>query len=301
MKTFGSPLVHNQEAFLLLAGSYLGFFQIAFPDFFHIGIIALFFNHIAHCVVMYLPITIITMQIESMKQFYFPCIFIFFISFSSYQQIHAQSFWFGPKIGPGLNFQFWDQYNRQALIAPNFSFFIETYSEDKPSSFYAQVGYHSRGSSILTANIFSGINSQQAVRFNNAVLELGGKKLLSMDKKFNPYYLLGLRLEYNVNNNLESFDRFQSFFYPNEQFIEKFVYGVSFGGGFNTRISDLIGADIEFVFTPDFSFQYIQPMIPNVRDPFSGQNITLREQSIRNYGLEIRFVMRFLRQVIYVD
>lgn len=214
---------------------------------------------------------------------------------------NAQSFWFGPKIGPGLNFQFWDQYSRQALIAPNFSLFIESYSEDRPSSFYVQVGYHSRGSSILTANIFSGLNIQQAVRFNNLVLEVGGKKLLTTDNKLNPYYLLGLRLEYNVKNNLESFDRFQSFFYPNKQFVEKFVYGVSFGGGFNTRFSDLVGADIELVLTPDFSFQYIQPMIPNVRNPFTGQNQTLREQSIRNYGLEIRFVMRFLRQVIYVD
>lgn len=224
-----------------------------------------------------------------------------FLVFTSITTLHAQSFWFGPKIGPGLNFQFWDQYNRQALIAPNFSLFIESYSEEKPSSFYAQVGYHSRGSSILTANIFSGINSQQAVRFNNLVLEVGGKKLLTSDKKFKPYYLLGLRLEYNVKNNLESFDRFQSFFYPNKQFIQKLVYGVSFGGGFNTRFSDFIGADIELVLTPDFSFQYIQPMIPNVRNPFTGQNQTLREQSIRNYGLEIRFVMRFLRQVIYVD
>jgi len=61
---------------------------------------------------------------------------------------HSQSFYFGPKLGLGINTQQWDGFDRNPLFNFFGDVFIETYVEDSPSSFFAQLGYHTRGSSL---------------------------------------------------------------------------------------------------------------------------------------------------------
>ncbi len=65
--------------------------------------------------------------------------------------------------------------------------------------------------------------------------------------------------------------------------------------------SEFIGASLEFTVNPDFSLQYRQPAIPNVRDPWSGQNTTIPERRIRNMTFELTAGFRFLRKVQYLD
>jgi hypothetical protein len=230
--------------------------------------------------------------------------FVLFSFFLISNTVQSQSFWFGPKIGPGINTQRWTGNQRQPMYSVNYSVFIETYSEVSPTSFHAQLGYHTRGSSLATFGLFGGFNRFSAFKYNNLMLEVGGKQRLSMDKKFNAFYLLGLRAEYNVKNNLGQFNNspLNSLFFPQEVFVRKFVYGLTFGGGFETRLSEFVGASIELAFCPDIEAQYWQPEpITGIRHPITNQPTTIPEQVIRNNSLEIRFVFKFLRKVEYID
>jgi hypothetical protein len=231
-------------------------------------------------------------------------VFVVYTFFLISISVQAQSFWFGPKIGPGINTQRWMGSERQAMYSINYSVFLETYSDESPTSFHAQLGYHTRGSSIATFGLFGGFNRFSAFKYNNAMLELGGKQRLSIDKKFNPFYMLGLRAEYNLKNNLAQFNNspFNSLIFPQEQFVRKFVYGITFGGGFETRLSAFVGAAIEIAFCPDIEAQYWQPVpITGIIHPITNQPTTIPEQVIRNNSLEVRLVFKFLRKVVYID
>ena len=74
----------------------------------------------------------------------------------------SQSFVFGPKLGPTLAFQRWQNIpDRGALLTYQGSVFLESYSEDSPSSLYVEAGYKRRGSTerrffnASAANAFS--------------------------------------------------------------------------------------------------------------------------------------------------
>lgn len=218
---------------------------------------------------------------------------------------YSQSFIFGPRLGPSLSLQQWNGVQRDVLFAGHVAFYIESHEEDSPSSLYAQIGYHQRGSAErnLLFNINSGdvFRSTQKYKFNNISLHLGAKNILKMDVKAKPFYTLGIRAEYTVNTNL---DRFQGtpyeLYFPNNFFVNKFNYGFSAGGGFQYQFSDLIGGTIELVISPDISKQYEQRAIPNVIDPRNiGSNRTLPEQNVRNLTLEISASLRLLRKVEY--
>ena len=78
---------------------------------------------------------------------------VFTLSFSFHVQ--AQSFLFGPKFGPSIGLQQWDNFEKDPLFAFHGSVYIESYSEDDiDNSLYAQLGYHVRGS----ANRYNGSN-----------------------------------------------------------------------------------------------------------------------------------------------
>lgn len=231
----------------------------------------------------------------SMKYLYYWLIgFLIFATFES----TAQSFYFGPKAGLAINTQQWNNFERDALFSLHGDLFIESYSEGSTSSLYAQVGYHTRGSAVRLQG-FNIPSFSNAFKFNNIVLIAAAKRLVSDKKNIKPYYLLGIRGEYTVSNNLDEYTQFQSIFYPLDFYVNKFNYGFVVGGGFDFELSDLYGAFIEFVVSPDISFQYQQPAIPNVISPFNGQTVTISERRIRNLSLEITFGMRFLRKVEY--
>ena len=223
---------------------------------------------------------------------------ILFLGFIVNNSLISQSFYFGPKAGIGLNTQQWNNFDRDPLFSFFGDVFIESYDEGSPSSLYAQLGYHTRGSSLRLATFNSGFFSN-AFKFNNLVFAAAAKRVLSSSKNTKPYYLLGIRGEYTLSTNLNDFTEYQSIFYPIEFYVNKFNYGFIVGGGFDFKMSDLYGAFVEFVISPDISLQYQQPAIPNVINPYNGRSTTIGERRIRNLSLEITFGMRFLRKVEY--
>jgi hypothetical protein len=210
----------------------------------------------------------------------------------------GQSFYFGPKVGPSLNFQFWNDTENDPLLGLNGDIFIESAEEDISSSFYASIGYRTRGSAWRTGQIGTQFNfNSLKFRFNNAVLEVGAKKMLSTDKEINPYYAVGLRGEYNISTNLKQYEN--ELYFPQESFVRKIVYGPSFSGGFEFNFRELSKFAIELNLSSDLNSQYYQPPIANIRDPFTGIQTTLQERNIRNYSFEVKFLFKFLRKVIY--
>lgn len=213
----------------------------------------------------------------------------------------SQSFWFGPKAGPSMSFQRWNDFNPNPLIAYGVDVFAESYSEASTSSLYAQLGYHVRGSSLRAFTWQGESIGTQGFKFNNIVLELGAKKIIQTSSNFIPYYCIGARVEYTTTTNLRDYNRFGSPFYPSDQFVNKFIYGATIGGGFEwSDYSDLYRPFIEITFNPDFGNQYYQGPIPNVIDQF-GMTRTLGERAIRNLSLEIKIGVKFLRKVEYID
>ena len=217
--------------------------------------------------------------------------------------LEAQSFWFGVKGGPALSFQRWDSFDPNPLLVVNGDFTLESYKEDSPSSLYAQLGYHTRGSSLRVfsqnTNLFEG---NRGFKFNNIVLEIGAKRMVDLNSKFNPYYAIGIRGEYTINTNLSDYERFMTPFYPNDAFVQKFLWGPSLNGGFEWRYEELVTPYLEFAIQPDVSDQYFQPPVNNVRSPFDpNQLINVRERIIRNITLELKVGIKFLRKVVYTD
>ena len=211
----------------------------------------------------------------------------------------SQGFWFGPKVGGALNFQSWNDFSPNPLLQPAYDLFIESYSEESTSALYASLGYHVRGSGIRTFTFNGDFFGNQGFKFKNAVLELGGKRFLDLDKSFKPYYMLGIRGEYNVGTNLKDYERFVNPFYPHNDFVKKFVYGATVGGGFEKSFGEFYAGFLEIIISPDFANQYYQPPINNVIDPYTGQKISLQERQIRNVSLEVKVGFKFLRKVIY--
>lgn len=220
------------------------------------------------------------------------------------QDLQAQSFVFGPKLGPSIAFQRWSGYSdRGALIAYHGAFFIESYAEDQPSSLYAEVGFHKRGSSEFTrfvdASGLAAFNGRQNFQFNNVNLLAGAKRILNMDAKAKPYYILALRGEYTISTNLEQYTQYVPWF-PAEELVNKFNYGVTIGGGYQYDFAELVGAAIEITISPDISKQYFQPPLSNVINPWDfGNPRSLPEQQIRNLSFEVSAVLRLKRIVEY--
>jgi len=216
----------------------------------------------------------------------------------------GQSFVFGPKIGGSLAFQRWDNYpNRGAFISYNGAFFIESYEENEPSSLYAEVGYHRRGSTELRTFQTTGTSffrARQAYVFNNVNLIAGAKRIINMNKNAKPYYILGLRAEYTVSTNLDQYSQFVPWT-PAIELVNNFNYGFTVGGGFQYDFSEFVGGAIEISIHPDISLQYDQPPLNNVINPWDfGSPRSLPQQRIRNISLEVTAVLRLKRIVEFI-
>lgn len=219
---------------------------------------------------------------------------------------YAQTFIFGPKLGPSLSFQQWNGVQREALLTGHAAAFIETYNEGDPSSLFASFGYHQRGTAErgFATNVFANETYRRTLKykFHNLSLMLGAKRILNLEAKAKPFYTIGVRAEYTLKTNLDRFDDSPYVLYfPNNFFVNKFNYGVSAGGGFQYQLSELVGGTVELTISPDVSKQYEQQQIPDVIDPRGGNTRTLQEQNVRNMTVEVSFSLRFLRKVIYYD
>lgn len=224
-------------------------------------------------------------------------------------QTFAQSYAFGLKGGPAIGFQRWGEGSRNVLWAHHIAAFIESAPEEGGGVMYAQAGYHVRGSAIrfqsfsIGNNQFLGQNTDE-FRFNNASLTIGFKNRMFKGSTV-LYYMFGVRSDYTLSTNLDEYSDLVLFnpYYPLEQFVRKFNYGVSIGGGWEFPFSEFISGIVELSFHPDFSRQYDSPSIPNVVNPFNqgGTNITIPDRRIVNYTAEISIGLRFLRKIIYID
>jgi hypothetical protein len=227
-------------------------------------------------------------------------------------QVLGQSFYFGPKIGPSMGIQRWENFQQSPLFTYHGAFFIESYSESNPNNaLYAQVGWHNRGSAFRNQRFITidgdlvNVPTKNFV-FSNAALAVGGKRRQNLNKKLNSYYIIGIRAEYTVMTNLSEYDEFNKYFnqpfYPDNQFVKKINYGVSIGGGFEYTLGKMVAGIMEISVHPDLSRQYEQPPLGSIPDPYNpGRLVTLKEKRIKNVTLEVSFGFRFLRKVVYLD
>lgn len=217
------------------------------------------------------------------------------------QSEEVGGFFFGPKLGPTIGMQNWDGFDRRVMFNYHGAVFIESIDPDFKGSFFGQLGYHSRGSGL---NVFrlNGFSNSQSFVFNNVSLMAGAKKRLLTKSLKTPYYFVGVRAEYQLSNNLEDVQsRYNNPFFPFPVYVNKWTYGISFGGGIEFLGSDYVQPAIEMSISPDLSFQYQQPGGITVTNPFNGQPVTLSERKIRNITLELSLSIRFLRRVVYIN
>ncbi|MBK6496651.1 MAG: hypothetical protein IPG00_00145 [Saprospiraceae bacterium] len=124
--------------------------------------------------------------------------------------------------------------------------------------------------------------------------------MFNLAKDFDPYFIMGVRGEYTIGNNLSTFNSLVSIVSP--QYIRKFNYGVTIGGGFESVMSEFSNVFVEFSIQPDFSFQYEQFPIEQVVAPWSPNNyISLQLTQVKNLSIEAKVGVKFLRKVEYID
>ncbi len=225
-------------------------------------------------------------------------------------QLCAQGTAFGLKGGLTLGVQKWNGFDQDPLFKYHGAISAESLDETAQFSIFAQAGYHLKGSALRNQNFldqngdFFRLPAQEFI-FKNISVVLGGKRKYDLSDAMKGYYLFGLRGDYTVGTNLDQYKEANSFngglFYPDNGFVRKWNYGVTLGGGFEFAFGELVGALLEITVNPDFSYQYKQPAIPNVRDPYTGQNRTIQERTIRNVTFEITAGFRLLRKVEYID
>lgn len=252
-----------------------------------------------------------------MRNFFRLSIVIFFVL--NFQSGTAQSYAFGVKGGLTIGTQNWDNsFQRDALFRYHGIAYIESAPEGNQFALLAQAGYHIKGSAIRTyASSFVDQNGNrrnypayvQPFEFRNVSLTLGGKQKYSFGNSNNRlYYMLGVRADYTISTNFDNFDLETNPYYinifPIEGFVNKFNYGATIGGGIEVPLGELYGVLLEFTVNPDFSKQYNQPQINNVRNPnpYGTQStITIPERSITNVTFEVTAGFRFLNIIEYID
>jgi len=227
-----------------------------------------------------------------MKKLLFVFTFLVFLAQENYAQ-----YYLGVKGGLGLNMQKWNSYERDILFTPCIDVFSES-NDDPLNKLYASLGYHTRGSTVRGF----GFNAYNPYKFNNLVLELGGKRMMSVDKKYNGYYMLALRGEYTLSTNLN--DRAGTSIYNlvSDVYVNKFNYGATVGGGFEMAFGEDKILFLEASVNPDLSKQYEQSETLTIENPNpvpnpigTNQFITIVPQEVRNVSLEIKVGIKFLR------
>lgn len=220
----------------------------------------------------------------------------------------AQGQLFGIKGGLTMGTQKWNSFERDPLYATHLALSMESAEANRKSALYGQIGYHTKGSALRFQRFFD-INGNEYrpsttdFRFNNAALQIGFKQLLGDDSANSRlFWKIGLRGEYTLSTNLDEFDTNLSLSFPVEQFVNKITYGVSFAGGYEFYLSDLIRGFVELHIGQDLSNQYEQPALNNIPSPYqSGQTINIPERLISNTIFELSVGVLLWRKVEYVD
>lgn len=218
-----------------------------------------------------------------------------------YSSVGAQGgYHFGIKGGVSLANQTWNEGERRILPTYHGNIFVESRDPNDRGALYAQLGMHTRGSSLGFASFR---NSNFQYRFQNLSLQLGARKKVSSGLSVQPYYMVGIRVEYTLGDNLLEIGERRieiSNFNPNFPLniqdpihIRKLNYGISLGGGIEFAGGEFFTPALEFNISPDLSYQYDSPPIENTINGPQGA------VQVRNLTFEISLVMKFLREIIY--
>lgn len=214
---------------------------------------------------------------------------------------------FGTKGGLSIGTQNWNGGERSPLFSYHFNGFVETLDPDLRGSLFASLGLHTRGSSLGFRGFNFNNTNRNSYRFRNLSLMLGAKKVL--DREIigaRPYYFAGIRGEYTISNNMREIQDNNTQFlnnniFPNgvptnfiieSAFVNQWLYGISFGGGFEFFGSEFFNTALEFTVSPDLNFQY---------NRLPGQIQGTDALQIRNVSFEVSLVFRFLREIIYEE
>jgi len=218
-------------------------------------------------------------------------VFITLLFCAFWGQISGQSTAYVFKGGLSLGSQKWDNSERQLLFAWHAALSIESVDdENDQASLFAQLGYHVRGSATRfrfnNFNGFPGGSFSEGFRFNNISLVLGAKQKFPMgaDGQNRLYYFGGIRGDYTLST----------------------IGGVSAGGGFEFKLGELVGGELQLAVHPDFTLQYRQPPgeinLPG-KCTIDGKplRISLPERKIRNTTVELSLGIRLLKKVVYEE
>lgn len=225
----------------------------------------------------------------------------------------AQTFTgYAVKGGGVLATQRWDGFERDPLLGAHVDLQVESVSYDKPTSFYASLGYHQRGSAIRTRAfrfVDPGTGQETSFRpealrfvFHNAVLALGGKQHYAVGEN-RGFVSFALRGEYNLATDFgDTDDRNVNFgygpAYPLDDFVRDFLYGADVGAGLELALSARTDALFEIRLSPDVSAQYDQPPL-QFFSPVTGNNESSGQRSINNLSVELSLGLRFLPDAAY--
>ncbi len=204
----------------------------------------------------------------------------------------AQSSAIGAKGGLTVGLQRWNGQQREALLSYNASFVYEMIRTET-FSYLFDFGYHVKGSALRYQGYDiqgNAINTSIKDKFNNLSFIAGAKS--AVDVGFSGgtlYYLLGVRLDYTINETVNSALNF-------DNFINRLNYGVTAGGGVEFKLSDRLLGFIEIQFSPDFSQQvYTPPGTYFVNIGGTTYQRNWQEQKVINIPLELTVGMKFLR------
>lgn len=222
----------------------------------------------------------------------------------------AQSTAYVFNVGPSVGFQKWENGgDRQLLFKYHASIAAESVdNEDDSGSLFAQFGYHVKGSATRYRFLFQGGGVDafsEEFRFNNLSLLLGAKQKFPMASGRSRYfYFGGIRGDYTLSTNIDELaanNIYAAAYYPQIGAMNRWMVGVSVGGGIQFDFGELVGGQITLSVNPDITSQINQP--PGVvSDPFNpGQNINVAARRIRNTTVELSFGLRLLKKVVYVD
>ncbi len=239
------------------------------------------------------------------------CLLILTI-FAGFTSLVGQSTAFVLKGGGSIGTQKWDNsFDRNPLFKYHGAIAIESVdNENNGYSLFTQFGYHVRGSATRFRFLFTGGGAQtysQEFRFNNLSLLFAAKskKPLGAGGKTRYFYYGGLRGDYTLNTNIDDLAQPNSqviIYYPFIGGVQRWMAGVSIGGGVEYDLRELVGLQFEFSINPDITPQYKQGPINNVIDPFNpGQTISIAERRIRNVTIEFSVGVRLLRKVVYEE
>jgi hypothetical protein len=225
-------------------------------------------------------------------------------------------YFFGLKGGLSLGSQDWSGLETELGLGYHVAGFLETIPTRGTFSFWGQLGYHQRGSRSGRRRVITFQGNQVRLpsdpfRFNNISLGIGGKQVVAYTKLADLYYLIGIRGEYTVSTNLGDYDPRgatqgglqlrRDYPIDSYEFINRFTYGATVGGGAYLLLSEKVGALLELSIHPDLAYQYNQGQINNVANPGGGGNTSIGERSIRNLTFEVSVAFRFLRSFVYID